>query len=634
MHPRVAYAGEREEWSVRLGGVDMPAGTRVRLLLQGGRGNAADWEWPQIHDPAGPGYTSARVLGCEASVSVRPLSWEKDKQIGVEVEIGEPGVGAGDVVEIVLGDRSQGGPGIRPQTFSQRRKPLKIFIALPGQELREVANPPVLQVLGGPPDRVRLFIPSIVGGDETFDGLIRIEDPHGNVASYYAGHLHLTAQGASVGIPSPVTIEQGDSCLRPVAGLRVREPNGYFRIRVRQPGDEGFTLSNPCIVAGEDYPYRLYWGILHGHTELSDGIGTPEEYFTHLRDGCRLDFGALGDHDHLWETTDEMWRHAQRVTAEFNEPGRFVTILGYEWAKWRRNGDGDRCVYYLDDYQPMYRSDDGHYPRPWHLFRALHDNHLGRALVIPHHTASTGNFCDFSQHDPIHERLIEIYSEWGSSERSVHDGNPFPLKPPGLPEGRDAAGVPLDAGEEPCGFVQRALRLGWRVGFTAGGDDHRCHAGDATRHGPEPFRYRDGLLGVWATELTREAIWTALYERRTVATTGARIILAWALADEFMGSDIPVRVGDGLMMARQMTIEAYAEAPIASIEIVRNNEVVYQTRPGEESAVIEWADEEPLDLIALRPHRRRPAFVFYYIRLLQADGEMAWASPIWLTLEE
>lgn len=631
--PPVAYAGEREQWTVRLAGLDLPAGGRVKLQLSGGRGNDADWEPPQVENPAGDAYVSARASN-GVTLSLGVTTWDPDRESAVEITVAGLGLPPDEVLTVVLGDRSGGGGGIQPQTFSQRCKPLFVLVDRGNGQWIKAANPPVLEVRGGPPDTIRLIVPSTLRADEHFDGLIRIEDTYGNLANYYEGHLQLAREGGRLKLPSPVTLSEADGCLYQVRDLHLREPADGFRLRVREPNQGKRVRSNPVCVLDDDYPYNLYWGVLHGHTNHSDGIGTPEEYFAYARDVSRLDFGALGDHDHTWETSDEMWRHSQEVTARFNEPNRFVTLLGYEWAKWRRNGDGDRCVYYLDDNQPMYRSDDGHYPRPWNLFAALHEAHQGRALVIPHHTANKGNFCDFSRHDPLHERLIEIYSVWGSSECSVHDGNPFPTRPPNLPEGGEVPNVPLDAGEEPVGFVQRALSLGWRVGFTAGGDDHHGHPGDPVRTGPEPFRYRDGLLGLWASDLTREAIWEALWHRRTVATTGARIILGWALSGYFMGSEVPVDPGDALVMQREIVVDAYAEERILAIEILRNNEVVHRTRTTSDQAVVHWADEDPLDLIALRPDASRAAFVFYYVRLLQADGEMAWASPIWLELRE
>jgi hypothetical protein len=56
--------------------------------------------------------------------------------------------------------------------------------------------------------------------------------------------------------------------------------------------------------------------------------------------------------------------------------------------------------------------------------------------------------------DTVKQRLVEMYSFWGSSECSMHDGNPFPVKKAwNLTE-------PEEAVE---GFVQRALAL-WVCG--------------------------------------------------------------------------------------------------------------------------------------------------------------------------
>jgi hypothetical protein len=232
----------------------------------------------------------------------------------------------------------------------------------------------------------------------------------------------------------------------------------------------------------------------------------------------------------------------------------------------------------------------------------------------------------------VHERLIGIYSALGCSERSVQDGNALPMRPPGMPDGGEVLGLPIDAGEAPEGVVQRALALGWRVGFLGGADDRHGHPGDATKTGPEPFRYRDGLVGVWATELTRASIWDALWNRRTVASTGPRIVLRWQMGEHLMGEDVEARAGEGIMAQRLINIEAHGQSRIVTVEIVRNNEVVHSERPGTHDAAVSWADEEPFDAFALRPLSGRAPFAFYYVRVLQDDGEMAWASPIWLTL--
>ena len=68
-----------------------------------------------------------------------------------------------------------------------------------------------------------------------------------------------------------------------------------------------------------------------------DGTGTPEDYFTFARDVAGLDAVALTDHDH-WGAGRPLdgdpapWALIRETVARFHEPGRFVTLPGYEWT--------------------------------------------------------------------------------------------------------------------------------------------------------------------------------------------------------------------------------------------------------------------------------------------------------------
>ena len=66
--------------------------------------------------------------------------------------------------------------------------------------------------------------------------------------------------------------------------------------------------------------YHLYWGDVHGHTSLSDGQGTPDEYFTYARDTANLDFTILTDHDFghgpPWNMPPEDWTAIQDAAEE------------------------------------------------------------------------------------------------------------------------------------------------------------------------------------------------------------------------------------------------------------------------------------------------------------------------------
>ena len=71
---------------------------------------------------------------------------------------------------------------------------------------------------------------------------------------------------------------------------------------------------------------------------------------------------------------------------------------------------------------------------------------------------------------------------------------------------------------------------------------------------------------------------------------------------------------------------------VTKIEVVRNNQDVYTYEGLSSLAEFEWEDTCPLDDLWLPPtqHAKTP-FMFYYLRVTQADGEMAWASPVWFS---
>ncbi len=59
---------------------------------------------------------------------------------------------------------------------------------------------------------------------------------------------------------------------------------------------------------------------------------------------------------------------------------------------------------------------------------------------------------------------------------------------------------------------------------------------------------------------------------------------------------------------------------IKQIDLISNKRFLYMTRPGTRQASWEYTDRNP------------PAGEsWYYVRILQEDGQVAWSSPIWIT---
>jgi hypothetical protein len=59
----------------------------------------------------------------------------------------------------------------------------------------------------------------------------------------------------------------------------------------------------------------------------------------------------------------------------------------------------------------------------------------------------------------------------------------------------------------------------------------------------------------------------------------------------------------------------------AKVVIVKDNQYVYSTEPNSTSVEFSWRDNAP----------SKGKTSYYYVRAEQDNGELAWASPMWIT---
>lgn len=379
----------------------------------------------------------------------------------------------------------------------------------------------------------------------------------------------------------------------PVAGEVVAEP-GPPVVFVRTEDGMASGKSNPVKLVDTPPEYNLYFGDTHAKTGMTDGLGTPDDYYKHARHGAGLDFAAIADHN-WWECSrvegpffdrmpDEVFDYIQEAGNRWNRPGEFATLIAIEEYGFE-DARGHRNVYYRDSGRKrVFRG-----ARLQELWEFLEGE---EAIVIPHHTIIWKH--DLRQFNPKYERLVEVYSMHCSSE---YKGNPLCNK---LQDGLS---------------VQEILATGARLGIIASSDNHNGNPG----HSPRPSRftnlcYSGGLAAVYAPELTREAVYDALKDRRCYGTTGERILLWFELNGSMMGREIQ---GDG--SPRRILVEALGTARVSRVEVIRNNRVVHSVRGTSEHTALEWEDTASL-----------AGDVYYYVRVTQVDGAMAWSSPIWV----
>jgi len=347
--------------------------------------------------------------------------------------------------------------------------------------------------------------------------------------------------------------------------------------------------------------YKFFFGDIHAHSgegEKSCGIGTLEENYHYAKKVACLDVFGLTEHD--WQIED--WNLWLRKADDHNRNGCFVTIPSFEWTS---PIYGHRNVYYKDSQWPFFKSEDSSrgdkYQTPAQLWKCLRYC-KAEAITVPHHP-NTGSFpVDWSYNDPEYERLVEIYSSWGNSE---YYNAPY-------------AG---QASDRHKGFsVQDALKLGYRLGFIASSDGHDGNPGNAQWSNKQPHIKHllgSGLVAIIARELNRDSIFEALYNRRCYATTGARIVLDFRVNGEPMGREIVQK-----KKKDRCLIEAFVSGPVklSKLEILWNNKVIYTHLCESFQEKVSLEDNNFL----------ANDMSYYYLRIQQMDGEMAWSSPIWI----
>jgi len=344
---------------------------------------------------------------------------------------------------------------------------------------------------------------------------------------------------------------------------------------------------------------HVYWGDLHGHTALSDGKGSPEEYFRYARKEAGLDFVAVTDHDFghgpPWRLSAEEWRHLQDAADAATEDGAFVAFAGWEWTS-----------------QPKYWA--GHAGGEG-LFPGV-PRHFNHKVVLPERrTPEVFSAKDAATSTP--EGLARAVRAVGGVILNAH--------PTAGEEGRDQWAYPpadedLFANTEIGPDVVRwqgktwttdlertvfaFLATGRRTGLVADSDTHE---GRPAAH-----------TAVRARALTRAAILDALRHRRCWAVTYARILLDVRVAAAGMGEEVAVRGAPAVF------VEVAGTAPLAEVALLRNGEVIRRERSATPRLRFTHVDAGC------------GAEAWYVVRVTQADADpegnpsRAWSSPIWV----
>jgi len=614
IEPSVALAGERKTWKfVYTTAINLPKGTKLKfdLMLQN---RPTDWELPET-DPKGKKNKIWLKLPNKKTVIPKEISLPT--QYGVAFEFTLPSdIKTDETLEVFLGSSTKEEEnGNSAQTITQRRRPFHLYIDPKGKG--EYKDPEIftLDVRGNTLANIRIFTPSLVSKNRRFDIIVRFEDAYGNLTNNAPEGtlIELSYEYLRENLNWKLFVPETGFIVLP--NLYFNEP-GIYRIQLKSSTTDEIFYSSP-IKCLPDTDYNIYWGTLHGESEKIDAAEGIETFLRHIRDELGLQFIATSCFESPEETPNDIWKGITSHIHEYNEENRFSTMLGLQWFGDEK--EGLRQFLYWKDNKPLMRKKDSKYTNLKKIYKIHGPKDI---LAIPESTMAKGYETDFSDFHPEFERVVEIYNAWGCSECTQEEGNLRPIQ----------TSTKDGINETEKGSIRKALNQNHRFGFVAGGLDDRGIFQGLFESGQ--VQYSPGLTGIIAIEQTRETLLHALYNRLCFATTGPRIVLGFYIAGSPMGSELNTKNKPGLSYNRHITGFICGTTPIQEVVLIRNGEEFHKIASSEPIVEFEYDDFEELSKIALKSPDERPSFAYYYIRVLQTDGHIAWSSPIWVDLSE
>jgi len=166
--------------------------------------------------------------------------------------------------------------------------------------------------------------------------------------------------------------------------------------------------------------------------------------------------------------------------------------------------------------------------------------------------------------------------------------------PRGIRDGEEKKAL---GGFQEAGLVWNAWKKGYRIGVIASSDHYSTHISYAM---------------VYTPSSSREAIFNAIRQRHTYGATDNIVLEFWA-GSHFMGDDFTATA------PQRIRVKAQGTDTIEAIHLIRDAQYIYKWAPNARNADFQFSD----------PAAGKGQH-WYYVRLEQKNGELAWSSPIWV----
>lgn len=345
-------------------------------------------------------------------------------------------------------------------------------------------------------------------------------------------------------------------------------------------------------VAAFDYTertsnYSIYFGQLHSHTTNSDGIGSLDDAYSYAKNMAGVDFLAVTDHSNSFDngaassmadgSASTKWANGHTAADKYTD-GNFVGIYGYEMT-WS-NGTGHMNTFNTPGFETrenqIFKNADG-LQQYYNILKQFPQS----ISQLNHPGTTFGDFNDFAGYDPVIDQRVTLV-EVGNGEGAVRTSGYFPS----------------------YDYYTRALDKGWHLAPANNQDNHMGKWGNANT----------ARTVILADSLTRDNIYDAIKNMRVYATEDNNLEITYTLNGQVMGTILPERPA-GVDISVSLH-EPDSEA-LGIVSVISNGGRVVASQT--------LSDSDGTVHFELSPD-----YSYYYIRVDEADGDIAVTAPVWI----
>ena len=333
----------------------------------------------------------------------------------------------------------------------------------------------------------------------------------------------------------------------------------------------------------------LFFGLLNGHTNISEGSAAPEDVYTYASRLPGMDFFAVSDHSDSFDNagsgsigTDGSaisadWA-AGKAAASASTANSFVGIYGYEMNWPSQMKTGHISTFGTPGFESWTNP-------PYSEYKDALEHYYDTLSGIPdsvsqfnHPGTQYGTFSNFSHWSPSADQAVSLL------EVDFREDNPFR-------------------------HYINALDQGWHLAPAAA---QSIFSGSWQDTGVR--------TAVYAQSLTEADLLSALKQCRAYATEDPDLEILYSMDGHFMGSRLDLRhIGETADLS--VTLRDPTDSAIGLTEVITNfGEAITQQTLSAASGTLTFS--------------LPPESGYYFLRITQPDGDQAVTAPIWVDAEE